>query len=150
MKGKDNVYNLTRSYVTLKIKMLGGMPPVWAGDWVDLMAREIAKYDAGDTVLIRLGIAVELPKGYEAHILPRSSTFKNYGFLHAASGLIDEGYCGDNDEWIFLAYATRKGQVMPGERVCQFRIVKKQAQLSFQFVESLGNKNRGGFGSSGR
>lgn len=140
-----------RGFMTIKAKLFGtSLPPVWKGDWIDLQAAATVKYKAGDMVVIPLGIAMELPRGYEAHILPRSSTFKYYGLLHAASGLIDSDYNGDEDEWHFYAYATRDGNVPMGARICQFRIMQKMPPISFKFVSSLGNKNRGGFGSTGR
>lgn len=100
--------------------------------------------------LIKLGVAMKLPEGYEAHIVPRSSTFKNYGILMANSmGIIDNSYCGDNDEWMFPAFFTRKTVIHKGDRICQFRIEKKQPNIKFNVVDKLGNEDRGGFGSTG-
>lgn len=120
------------------------------GDWIDLAAAEDVVYNKDEYVMIPLGIAVELPKKYEAHILPRSSTFRNYGLLHASSGLIDQGYCGDGDEWYFACYAAWSGAVKRGDRVCQFRIMEKMPPVLLKEVSTLGNTDRGGFGSSGK
>jgi dUTP pyrophosphatase len=93
---------------------------------------------------------MELPEGYEAHILPRSSTFKKFGIILSNSeGIIDNSFRGDNDIWGFPAIALRPTTIYRGDRICQFRIVKKQPQVEFEEVESLGNDNRGGFGSTG-
>lgn len=121
------------------------------GDWIDLRAGEDVVIKAGEYKAIPLGIAMELPKGYEALVVPRSSTFKRYRVLLANSlGIIDESYAGDNDEWHFLAYATEDTAIPRGERICQFRIIKHQPSLKFVEVESLGNADRGGMGSTGR
>jgi dUTP pyrophosphatase len=121
------------------------------GDWIDLRASETVQLAKGEFKLIPLGIAMELPKGYEAHVLPRSSTCKNFGILLANSeGVIDNSYCGDNDQWYFPAYAIRDTTINKDERICQFRIVKKQPTIEFNVVKHLGNKNRGGIGSTGK
>lgn len=121
------------------------------GDWIDLRSRVTVEYKAGDTVKIPLNVAMELPRGYEAVMNPRSSTYKNYGLLQVNSqGVIDNSYNGDNDEWLFVGYATRDGKVPKNDRVCQFRIQKNQPKLSFNKVTHLGNKDRGGFGSTGK
>ena len=120
------------------------------GNWIDLAVAKDTVYTTGDFVLFPLGFAMQLPEGYESHILPRSSTFKKYGLLHASSGLIDESYCGNNDEWLFGAYATRSGEVKAGTRICQFRIVQIMPPIKFVEVETLDNPDRGGYGSTGR
>ena len=121
------------------------------GDWIDLRAAEDVTMKAGEYKMIPLGVAMELPKGYEALVAPRSSTFRKYGILLANSvGIIDEAYKGDNDEWNFLAYATRATKIRKNERICQFRIIKHQPLIHLQEVESLGNADRGGIGSTGR
>ena len=77
-------------------------------DWIDLRASEEVELKGGEFKLIPLGVAMELPKGYEAHLVPRSSTFKNYGILQTNScGIIDRSYCGDEDMWRMPVYATR-------------------------------------------
>ena len=120
------------------------------GDWIDMRAAETVDMRAGEYKLISLGVSMELPKGYEAHVVPRSSTFKNFGVILANSfGVIDESYCGDNDIWHFPAIALRDTTIHKGDRICQFRIVKKMPEVYFQEVETLGNPDRKGIGSTG-
>lgn len=138
----------------IKIKYLRDSFPIYSisnGDWIDLRAAETVKMIAGEYKLIPLGVAMELPKGYEAIIAPRSSTFNKYGILLANSlGVIDESYKGDGDEWHFPAFATRNTVIERDERICQFRIIKHQPKIRFLRVDHLGNRNRGGIGSTGR
>lgn len=120
-------------------------------DWIDLSVCETVTLKAGEFRLLPLGLAMALPKGYEAHIVPRSSTFKNYGILQTNSmGVVDNSYCGDNDQWRFPAYATRDVTVEKGARICQFRIMEHQPRLEFAAVEHLDAADRGGFGSTGK
>lgn len=120
-------------------------------DWIDLRAAKKVELKAGEFAIIPLGIAVKLPEGYEAHVVPRSSTFKNFGIIQTNSmGVIDESYCGDNDEWAYPAYALRDTVINVNDRICQFRIAKHQPQLNFVEVKKLDNKDRGGFGSTGK
>lgn len=120
------------------------------GDWIDLRAAETVEMKAGDFRIISLGVSMRLPHGYEAHIIPRSSTFKNFGILLANSyGLIDNTYCGDDDIWGFPAIAMRDTVINKADRICQFRIMQKQPKLVFAKVEKLEGKSRGGFGSTG-
>ena len=119
-------------------------------DWIDLRAAERVELKAGEFKLIHLGVAIELPAGYEAHIVPRSSTFKNFGILQANSmGIIDETYCGPNDWYRFPALAMRDTVIEVNDRICQFRIEKHQPQIVFEEVEELTGADRGGFGSTG-
>ena len=119
-------------------------------DWIDLRAAEDVVMKQGDFRLISLGVAMELPAGYEAHIVPRSSTYKNFGLIQANSmGIIDGSYCGDNDIWRFPAIAMRDTKIHVGDRICQFRIMKNQPTLVFEEVEHLEGADRGGFGSTG-
>lgn len=119
-------------------------------DWIDLRAAEDTELKQGDFKLIPLGIAMQLPRGYEAHIIPRSSTFKNFGVIQANHmGLVDESYCGDNDQWYFPAIAMRDTVIHAGDRICQFRIMEHQPGLQFEAVETLDNTDRGGIGSTG-
>lgn len=121
------------------------------GDWVDLRCAENITMKAGEYRMIPLGVAMELPNGYEAIVAPRSSTFRKYGILLANSiGVIDESYCGNGDEWNFLAYATRDTEIEKNERICQFRIIQHQPFLNFIEVDTLDNPDRGGIGSTGR
>ena len=133
------------------IRDIEKLKKISVGDWIDLRAADDVTINAGEFKAIPLGIAMELPKGYEALIAPRSSTFKRHGILLANSiGVIDESYKGDNDEWHFLAYAVRDTDIRKNERICQFRIIKHQPKLRIVEVESLGNADRGGIGSTGR
>ncbi|MCQ2500359.1 MAG: dUTP diphosphatase [Lachnospiraceae bacterium] len=118
-------------------------------DWIDLRAAEDVELKAGEFKLIHLGIAMQLPEGYEAHIVPRSSTFKNFGIIQTNHmGVIDESYCGPNDWWRMPVYAIRDTKIQKNERICQFRIMKHQPVI--QFVEgALDGSDRGGFGSTG-
>lgn len=120
-------------------------------DWIDLRASETVELKAGEFKLIPLGVAMELPKGYEAHLVPRSSTFKNYGILQTNScGVIDGTYCGDEDMWRMPVYATRDTVIHVNDRVAQFRIMENQPKIQFEEVEHLDNSDRGGFGSTGK
>nr|DAJ04755.1 MAG TPA: dUTPase [Caudoviricetes sp.] len=120
------------------------------GDWIDLRAAEDVTLKQGQVTLIPLGIAMELPPGYEALIIPRSSTFLKYGIIQTNSvGLIDETYCGDNDEWKFPALAMRDTTIPKNTRICQFRIIAHQPSISFYEVQHLNGNDRGGFGSTG-
>ena len=120
------------------------------GDWIDLRASESIDFKQGEFKLIPLGVGMILPKGYEAHIVPRSSTFKNFGIIQTNhQGVIDNSYSGDNDEWKFPAYAMRDAIINKGDRICQFRIIKRQPNIKFNIVNKLRDVSRGGFGSSG-
>lgn len=119
-------------------------------DWIDLRSAEDVELKAGEFKLISLGVAMQLPKGYEAHIVPRSSTFKNWGIIQTNhQAVIDESYCGDNDIWRYPALAMRDTVIHKNDRICQFRIVEKMPTVEFEEVEHLGNDSRGGFGSTG-
>ena len=119
-------------------------------DWIDLRAAEDVTLKKGDFKLIPLGVAMELPEGYEAHVVPRSSTFKNFGIIQTNhQGVIDRSYCGDNDQWFMPVYAVRDTQIHVNDRICQFRIMENQPKIVFDEVESLDNADRGGHGSTG-
>ena len=139
---------------TIKIKYLRGVQKIErfnVGDWIDLRAAETVPMLAGEDYLIPLGVAIELPEGYEALVAPRSSTFKNCKILMANSiGIIDESFKGDNDEWHFPAYATEDTIIHKDERICQFRIIQHQPLIQLLEVDHLGNDDRGGIGSTGR
>lgn len=120
------------------------------GDWIDLRSAETVELKTGEYRLIPLGIGMKLPTGYEAHIVPRSSTFKSFGVIQTNSfSIIDASYCGDNDQWHFPAFALRDTIIHKGDRICQFRIMKKQPEIKFEEVEYLDETDRGGFGSTG-
>ena len=119
-------------------------------DWIDLRAAENIELKTGDFRLIPLGVAIQLPAGYEAHVVPRSSTFKNFGLIMTNSvGIIDNSYCGDNDMWKFPAIAMRDTVVHKNDRICQFRIMRNQPTIEFEEVNTLGNEDRSGFGATG-
>lgn len=121
------------------------------GDWIDLRASVGGAFKKGDFALIDLGVSMRLPDGYEAHIAPRSSTFKNWGIIQTNSfGVIDNSYSGTNDIWKMPCYFTRDTVIEPNDRICQFRIVKKMELVSFTEVTELDSTDRGGFGSSGK
>lgn len=120
------------------------------GDWIDLRASVGGSFKAGDFALIDLGISMRLPDGYEAHIAPRSSTFKNWGIIQTNSiGIVDNSYSGTNDVWKMPCFFTRDIVIEPNDRICQFRIVKKMEPVSFTEVTEINSTNRGGFGSTG-
>ena len=156
---------------TIRIKYFEGakkLEKIEKGDWIDLRANKDIFIPKGEMRLIPLGVAMELPTGYEAHLVPRSSTFKKWGIIQTNHcGIIDCSYCGDNDEWLFPAYCledrdecemvykdgvgTKKygTWIRKGDRICQFRIMENQPTLEFEEVEVLGNKDRRGIGSTG-
>jgi len=119
-------------------------------DWIDLRSYEDVDLKAGEFKLINLGVCMVIPKGYEAHVAPRSSTFKKWGILQVNSvGIIDNSYCGDGDIWFMPVYATRDTHISKGDRICQFRIFKNQPEIVFIKTDRLGTKDRGGIGSTG-
>lgn len=120
-------------------------------DWIDLRAAESVDLKKGEFKLIPLGVAMELPKGYEAHIVPRSSTFKNFGIIQTNhQGVIDSSYCGNNDEWKMPVYAMRDTHIEVNDRICQFRIMENQPKIQFEEVKALTGVDRGGFGTTGK
>ena len=120
------------------------------GDWIDLRAAETVSLSKGEFKLISLGVGMILPDGYEAHIVPRSSTFKKFHVIQTNHmGIIDNSYCGEQDEWKFPALAVEDTIINKNDRICQFRIVKKQPEIVFEQVEKLSDTSRGGFGSTG-
>lgn len=120
------------------------------GDWIDLRSAETVCLYKGEKALLRLGVAMKLPDGYEAILAPRSSTFKNYGIIQTNGiGIIDSTYCGNNDEWMMPVLATREIMIHKNDRICQFRIQKKQPTIKFVVVDKLSDEDRGGFGSTG-
>lgn len=142
--------------VKLKVKYLvPDMPELCyvegKSDWIDLRCAENVKMRAGEFRLIPLGVAIALPEGYEAHIVPRSSTYKNFGIIQTNHmGVVDESYCGDGDQWYMPAYALRDTEIEKGDRVCQFRIMRHQPEIEFEACETLGCADRGGIGSTGK
>lgn len=139
--------------LTIQVRYHADIPPLQKlpqGDWIDLRAAETVDMKAGEHCLISLGVSMKLPTGYEAHVAPRSSTFKKWGILMTNSiGIIDESYCGDGDLWYFSAVALRDTHIEKGDRICQFRIVKKMPEAALETVAFLPDPDRGGFGSTG-
>ncbi len=120
-------------------------------DWIDLRSAVDVELKAGEFKLIHLGIAMKLPEGYEAHVVPRSSTYKNFGIIQTNHcGIIDSSYCGPNDYWYMPAYALRDTVIHKNDRICQFRIERNQPMLVFDEVKELSGANRGGIGSTGK
>lgn len=120
-------------------------------DWIDLRSAESVTIKKGEFRLIDLGVSMQLPKGYEAVIVPRSSTFKNFGLIQINHmGVIDESYCGSGDVWKMPVIAVRDTQVQVNDRICQFRIQRHQPRIVFEETEALGGEDRGGFGSTGK
>ena len=142
-----------KNTLTIKIHYLPGAPhleQVGWGSWIDLYTYEDNTLKAGERKYISMGIAMQLPKGYEAILAPRSSTFKRYGLLQTNGiGVIDATYNGDDDIWCMPVVATKDIYIPKGTRICQFRIQEEQPKILFKEVTSLGNVTRGGFGSSG-
>ena len=119
-------------------------------DWIDLRAAQDVELKKGEYKLIPLGVAMKLPRGYEAHVVPRSSTFKNFGIIQTNhQGVIDESYCGDDDQWFMPVYAIRDTVIHVNDRICQFRLMEHQPAIEFEEMQELEKENRGGFGSTG-
>ena len=139
--------------MTIQVRYHADIPPLEKlpqGDWIDLRAAESVEMRFWEHRLISLGVSMKLPAGYEAHVAPRSSTFKKWGILMTNSiGIIDESYCGDGDLWYFSAVALRDTRIEKGDRICQFRIVKKMPDVTLETVDFLTAPDRGGFGSTG-
>lgn len=140
---------------TIKIKYfdqeIEKIEKITKGDWIDLRSAETVALKKGEYYLIRLGVGMILPEGYEAHIVPRSSTPSKFGIICANSmGVIDNSYSGDSDEWMFPVVAIRDTVILKNDRICQFRLVKNQPEIAFDEVNHLGEKSRGGIGSTGK
>ena len=134
----------------IKINTHGNPLPVANGEWIDLYTAEDVKLKQFEYKTISLGVSMQLPKGYYAMVVPRSSTFKNFGvFMTNSVGIIENTYCGDNDIWGFPALAMRDTFIPKGTRICQFQLVKQSEPIDFKQVDRLGNEDRGGFGSTG-
>lgn len=120
------------------------------GDWIDLKSAKDYEYKKGDFFLVDLGVSMELPKGYEALLAPRSSTFKKYHVIQTNGiGVVDYTYKGNDDCWMMPVYALDDGVIHKNDRVAQFRILENQPKIDFDIVDSLDNPSRGGFGSTG-
>ena len=139
----------------IKIKYFTDIEPIKfiedKSDWYDLRSAEEVEMKAGEFKLIKLGIGIQLPAGYEAIVAPRSSTFKNFGILQTNSiGVIDESYCGDNDQWMMPALAMRDTVIHKNDRICQFRIIEHQPKHIVTTVTHLSDTDRGGIGTTGK
>ena len=131
-------------------KNIDRIEAIKGGDWYDLRAAETVHLKAGEFKLISLGVSMKLPEGYEAHIVPRSSTYKKWKIIQTNHmGVIDNSYSGDKDIWMMPVCAFENTTINENDRICQFRIVKKQPEIEFEVVEKLEGENRGGFGSTG-
>ena len=151
IKEKETMKEIKIKYFTDKIEKLTYIGGSKRSNWIDLRAAETIEVKAGDFKLIPLGVAMKLPEGYEAHIAPRSSTFKTWGLIQVNSvGVVDQLYCGDTDQWMMPVYATRDTVINVNDRVCQFRIIENQPEIEFVEVEHMEDESRGGFGSSGK
>ena len=135
------------------VKRVGDVPMperIAVGDWIDLCNSEDVSINTFECKPIPLGVCMKLPEGYEAHLLPRGSTYKNFGIIQANSmGIIDESYCGDNDQWFMPAIALRDTTIPKGSRICQFRIMPKMEKVKFVETFQMLDKDRGGYGSTG-
>lgn len=139
--------------LSIKIKYFRDIEPIQKfenGDWIDLRSGIDIDLKAGDQVLIPLGVGMILPDGYEAHIVPRSSTLKKFGIIQGNHmGIVDNSYSGDGDEWMMSVIAFRDTHISKNDRICQFRVLKKQPKLVFEKVKNLNETSRGGFGTTG-
>ncbi len=152
--------NIRIKYHNKELERLANIGGAEKSAWIDLRVAEDVFIPEGTFKLVSLGVSIELPKGYEAHIVPRSSTFKNFGIIQTNhQGVIDNTYCGDNDIWRFPAYCLEgrdkkdgvKGTYLKvNDRICQFRVMEQQPDIQFEEVESMNNADRGGWGSTGK
>lgn len=144
----------TNYRVQIPVQYLADIEPLAetdGGDWIDMRSAVDIELKKGEFKLIPLGVAMQLPEGYEAHVVPRSSTFKNFGIIQTNHmGIIDNSYCGANDQWHFPAYALRDTVIHKNDRICQFRIEKIQPHVEFVEADLSGNDDRGGIGSTGK
>lgn len=129
------------------------------GNWIDVYANKDIFVVEGERAMIPLGFALELPKGWEAHLAPRSSTFKTWGIIQTNSvGVVDDTYIGDNDQWHMPVFCLQGKDIegidqgtwiKKGDKIGQFRIMEVMPEIEFEEVESFGNSDRGGFGTTG-
>jgi dUTP pyrophosphatase len=145
---------MIKENITIKIKYFSDIEKINSidkGDWIDLRSAIDVELKTGEYKLIPLGVGMKLPDGYEANVVPRSSTFKNWGILQTNSfGVIDNSYSGNDDQWYFPAYATRDVIIKKNDRICQFRIQQKMRKPTIVEVYNLDEVSRGGFGSTGK
>ncbi|VYU43042.1 deoxyuridine 5'-triphosphate nucleotidohydrolase [Clostridium tertium] len=147
----------------IRIKYFEGatrLSKISKGDWIDVYANKDMFIKEGERAMIPLGFALELPNGWEGHLAPRSSTFKTWGIIQTNSiGVVDSSYIGDNDQWHMPVFCIQgkneqdgvKGTFIErGDKVAQFRIMEVMPSIEFEEVDTFGNKDRGGFGSTGK
>lgn len=143
---------------TIRIKYFEGatkLKKIDVGNWIDLYANKDMFIPEGTRAMIPLGVAMELPEGYEAHLAPRSSTFKTWGIIQTNSvGVVDDTYIGDNDQWHMPVYCLQAKDengtwIRKGDKIGQFRIMEVMPEIEFEEVEFFNNTDRGGFGSTG-
>ena len=147
-KERTEMEKIQIKYFTDKIEKLRYIDG--KSDWIDLRAAQDVELKKGEYKLIPLGVAMKLPKGYEAHIVPSSLTFKNFGIIQTNhQGVVDESYSGDDDQWFMPVYATRDTVIHVNDRICQFRLMEHQPAIEFEEMQELEKENRGGFGSTG-
>lgn len=151
---KEIAFEYSPDKIGIKIKYIRDTPklkPITIGNWIDLYVGEDTHIKHNEYACVPLGVAMQLPEGYEAIIAPRSSTFKRYGLIQVNGiGIIDESYNGDCDEWCMPVYALAGDvYITKGTRLCQFRVIKHQPVCFFDEVTTLGNTDRGGFGVTG-
>lgn len=164
----DKLDTISKTPDNIRIKYLKDditkLTKIDQGDWIDVYAAEDVMIPEGEHALIPLGFCMELPKGYEAYLAPRSSTFKNWGIIVANSiGIIDESYNGDGDQWLLSAYCLKGKETIrindedikatiihKNDKIAQFRIMKKMPMINFLEVDNLGNEDRNGLGSTGK
>lgn len=143
----SNTYMIHVKYFSDKINKI---EKIEQGDWIDLRAAETITLAKGEFALVPLGVGMKLPANFEAHLAPRSSTFKKYKVIQTNGiGVIDNSYSGENDQWMMPVLAIEDTMIPENERICQFRIVERQPNVSIVEVDHLDDQSRGGFGSTG-
>jgi len=153
---KDTLNILIKYFDTPEYKCTR-LNKIHKGDWIDLYAAKdvFVEYNSNKPTLVPLGIAMKLPEGYEAHIAPRSSTFKTWGVIQTNSfGIIDNSYSGDNDQWMLPVICIHPKDnngslIKAGDKICQFRIIESMPEVNIIEVDKLDDTDRGGFGSTG-
>ena len=153
---------MTNNTMKIRIKYFDGatkLQKISKGNWIDVYANKDVFVKEGERAMIPLGFALELPSGWEGHLAPRSSTFKTWGIIQTNSvGVVDDTYIGDNDQWhmpVFCLQGKEENEgskgtwVKQGDKIGQFRIMEVMPEIEFEEVESFGNQDRGGFGTTG-
>lgn len=149
----------------MRIKYFDGakkLEKINKGNWIDVYANDDIFVSVGERAMIPLGFALELPKGWEGHLVPRSSTFKTWGIIQTNHvGVVDDTYIGDNDQWHMPVYCLQNKEkivfqgdeggvwINKGDKIGQFRIMEVMPDIEFEEVDSFGNEDRGGFGTTG-